>query len=124
MSEATDLRAEALEAVIEFGTVAVLTNFASSYDAATRTNTRTPTSASIACTSPYTKRRQLRSGDSTQPAATAFVTIPAEGLDLVPDRGSRLVVGGKTWTINGVQTFEMQGVVIAYECGLEEGGSA
>lgn len=110
-------------AVIEFGTTASLSNFASSYNASTRINTVTPTTVSIYCTSPYQRRRQLRDGDSTQPAAVAFVTIPAEGLELVPDRGSRLVVAGKTWTINAVQTFEMQGVVIAYECGIAEGGT-
>ena len=120
---AADVAAKALAAVQSAGgTTATVTTYASSYDATTGINTRTPTQhSSVECSPVVPHTREIN--QSLRPGVVGFVYVPAKGLAFAPVEGQTWLISGETYTALSVETSRVADTSVLYTVALRGGGA-
>lgn len=119
MIDVQQLLADVQAAASEVGRLVSVTDYVDSYSPTTGKTTRTATTYSVLASPPYGQTRAF--GTDSQPAGSAQIVVPAQGVTFTLRPGQKVETGGKAYTITVVGRLEVVDTLVAYELTLQEG---
>ena len=115
MTLASDMIADALEAIQEVGRQMILEETQQTVNPVTGIPDITATQTQTLWFSPPLELTDEMVADDTVPANSSYFVLPASGLAWAPTIGMRVLDGAAIWAILKVITHEVQSSAVAYE---------